>query len=46
MTQTAQTLDGGVQNCPASFAGIGLPERQRVGMGGAVETARPEHNAV
>lgn len=39
-TRTAQTLGGVLRDCPASFAGIGFPEKQCVGVGDTVEAAR------
>ncbi|OLV18330.1 peptidoglycan-binding domain-containing protein [Deinococcus marmoris] len=43
--QTAQTLGGVLRDCPSSFAGIGLPEKQCVGVSDGVEDARLKLNA-
>ncbi|CAM3517498.1 peptidoglycan-binding domain-containing protein [Deinococcus frigens] len=39
-TQSAQMLGGVLRDCPTSFAGIGTPEKQCVGVGNTVEDAR------
>jgi hypothetical protein len=44
-TRTAQTLGGVLRDCPASFAGIGTPEKQCVGLGEGVEAARVNLNS-
>lgn len=44
-TQTAQTLGGVLRDCPASFAAVGFPEKQCVGVGETVEAARVALNA-
>ncbi len=43
--RTAQTLGGVLRDCPASFAGIGFPEKRCVGVGDTVEAARVTLNS-
>ena len=43
--RTAQTLGGVLRDCPASFAGIGFPEKRCVGVGDTVEVARAGLNS-